>query len=836
MKKPRCGTFWLVWLVGSLPVLGTWATAAEPRVWDFAAPDAAWRPRADSVTVKIVNQGGPAGRGNCLHIAGRMETNHNYATAPQVPVVADRLYRLSAWMRVDRVGQTTPMPYLKCEFPGPDRKVLGQVRTEACDPAKPGQWQQIAGEFRAPPEAQTCWLAVEKGTSGPTEIDLRLADVRLEPIARFTAADKYRLAPLPATLEKLRGVHPRLYLDQQRLTALRTAVNTTHADIWKRVRGEADVAAKRGPPAYILRDKSSGDEQLWQRGVGNTLPLLAMAYAVSGERKYLASAQAWALASCGYPTWGLNRYDGKDLAAGHQLFGLALVYDWCYHDLDPAARDTIRQTLVQRTAALFEAAAAGKTGWHRSYLQNHLWISITGMAAVGLALFDEEEDAPNWIGLPLDKYRRTMAALGSDGASHEGVGYWEYGIEYMLKFMALGHGLLEVDLYDGPWWRSTALYGQYLSLPRNAWRPGNVIVDIADCPRGHWYGPDHTLRHLAAKFHDGRAQWLAHEIDAAQVQASGASWLNLVWYDPGVKPQPPNTLPTLHHFADLGLVAARSNWSGDESLVVFKCGPHLGHEALEKFTYDPGGGHVHPDANHFVVFGQGEWLIRDDGYRQKFTGQHNTLLVNGRGQLGEGAQWFRGAELIAARARPRILQATSRPDVDEMLGDATAIYPAELGLERFQRRLLFIKPNVLLVVDDLATQQPADLELRFFPESATQRQGPAFVAQGKRAVLRIEPLTTQGVKLAAEPVSAAGRHEGMPGSLFAVRLQTKNSHWRNAVALSWAAAGEKPPQVTLRTAGDQWYFSLGKRQWSVDFAATGQPSAKSADQLPKDQK
>jgi hypothetical protein len=107
-----------------------------------------------------------------------------------------------------------------------------------------------------------------------------------------------------------------------------------------------------------------------------------------------------------------------------------LVYDWCYHDLDEAARQEIRRTLVQRTSAMYEAAATGKVWWQRSYLQNHLWVNIAGMAVSGLALFDEVDDAACWIGLPLEKFRRTMDSLGPDGASHEGVGYWEYGVEH----------------------------------------------------------------------------------------------------------------------------------------------------------------------------------------------------------------------------------------------------------------------------------------------------------------------------------------------------------------------------------------------------------------------
>jgi hypothetical protein len=47
----------------------------------------------------------------------------------------------------------------------------------------------------------------------------------------------------------------------------------------------------------------------------------------------------------------------------------------------------------------------------------------------------------------------------------------------------------------------------------------HLWVNIADCPRGHWYGPDYLLRGLAREFQDGHAQWLAQQVgDAARQQ------------------------------------------------------------------------------------------------------------------------------------------------------------------------------------------------------------------------------------------------------------------------------------------------------------------------------
>jgi hypothetical protein len=53
--------------------------------------------------------------------------------------------------------------------------------------------------------------------------------------------------------------------------ALRQALQTTYAPIWKELRELADRAVKQGPPVYRERDNYSGDEQLWQREVGNKI-------------------------------------------------------------------------------------------------------------------------------------------------------------------------------------------------------------------------------------------------------------------------------------------------------------------------------------------------------------------------------------------------------------------------------------------------------------------------------------------------------------------------------------------------------------------------------------
>ena len=193
--------------------------------------------------------------------------------------------------------------------------------------------------------------------------------------------------------------------------------------------------------------------------------------------------------------------------------------------------------------------------------------------------------------------------------------------------------------------------------------------------------------------------------------------------------------------------------------MVFKCGPFIGHEAIDDFSYDPGGGHVHPDAGHFIVFANGKWLIRDDGYQDKWTKQHNTLLIDGAGQLGEGRTWFNGTECLLVKARPRIILASSSSKLDHIAGDVTAAYPKRLGLENFVRHLLFIKPDVLIIVDDIALNRNADLEIRLHTESSNcKQQDSGFVVKGDGIVLRVDLFSDGDTRMDAANLPARGSH------------------------------------------------------------------------------
>ena len=221
------------------------------------------------------------------------------------------------------------------------------------------------------------------------------------------------------------------------------------------------------------------------------MPVLAMAYVLTGEKQYLAAARRWALASCGYKTWGLGRIDGMDLATGHQLFGLALVYDWCYHDLDEEARRRFRETLVSGPPRCSRRRPRARPGGISRTCRTISGSTSRGWPSPGWRFSTRWTMPPAGSGCPWRSSAGPWRRWGRTGPATRAWAIGSTASSTCSSSWTLPSTNLDTDLYGSPWWRNTAQYAQYLTLPRRAWKSDDCIVDLADCPRGHWYGPDY---------------------------------------------------------------------------------------------------------------------------------------------------------------------------------------------------------------------------------------------------------------------------------------------------------------------------------------------------------
>ena len=98
-------------------------------------------------------------------------------------------------------------------------------------------------------------------------------------------------------------------------------------------------------------------------------------------------------------------------------------------------------------------------------------------------------------------------------------------------------------------------------------------------------------------------------------------------------------------------------------------------------------GHVHPDINSFILWAHGQYLTGDSGYAGvPLTIEHNTLLVDGKGQGNEGKGHDAWAGFPYSQMnQARITRAQLTPQGFELEGEGAAAYDASLGLKRYLR-------------------------------------------------------------------------------------------------------------------------------------------------------
>ena len=206
-------------------------------------------------------------------------------------------------------------------------------------------------------------------------------------------------------------------------------------------------------------------------------------------------------------------------------------------------------------------------------------------------------------------------------------------------------------------------------------------------------------------------------------------------------------------FPDGGYFVQRSGWEEDARFLIFDCGP-LGD-----------GGHGHYDLLSFEACGNGRPLIVDPGrftYADgddrrwfKGTAAHNTVSVDGLDQTPYARKAPAGPV-----ARPRFLGRTTRPGLDELVGEAHS--PAYEAVHR--RRVALVDDRHWVIDDKLAGEREHRYDLRFhlapgeawLSGSAVLASGVALVIDGADEIA-LEPgwvSPRYGVRFEAPVVSA----------------------------------------------------------------------------------
>ncbi len=505
--------------------------------------------------------------------------------------------------------------------------------------------------------------------------------------------------------------HPRLLLDPPRVGAMRPSLATTHRFLWDRYLEDLPrmvALAKRETPLDDVRYE------------GDLVPDLAFAWLVTGREDLLAAAKLQLLRLADDEAWGSNE-DLVYLVPAHYILGLALGYDWLHSVLSPDERARVADRLGREAAAQHRRITEERAWWRNQYFQNHSHSNTAALAFAAAALWGEDERAPTWLATAERFFEKTFSVLPADGSSLEGYAYAGYGGEYLLLYALVERDLFGRDETDRPWLRHFPEYLLHGLLPRRT--ADEWAMTFGDSPRRGWTSTAQHLFTLARIHRDGAAQWMAREtVNLRPTGLGSRGWMMMLGYDPTLAPADPGSFPTFARFPEVDQVMARSSWTDpDATLVGFKCGPFMGRTLSKDAVFDFGTGHQDADSGSFQIFSHGEFLAIDPLYTGKErTEDHSTMLFKRHGQLGE-QNAFGSMEALRFGHRPEIVHAETTGRFDYVVGDVTRAYHPALGLERFVRHLLFVKPDVLLVADEVALREEG--VAHDFPPEALETSG-----------------------------------------------------------------------------------------------------------------
>lgn len=427
----------------------------------------------------------------------------------------------------------------------------------------------------------------------------------------------------------------------------------------------------------------------------------ALAFRLTDDQKYLDTAKKLLL--------GMSRCDpagGRDpLSNGHNVGEIAWTYDWIAEFLKDGERQEVVAFVRHYGGLSFNYVNAPLGYWVNTPMHNITICNWSGQGTAGLGFHDEFDEAKVWADCAQRAFRAIAWMTPPDGGGIEGPQYSAYGYERKTQYYEAARRVTEEDLYV----QAEARAGQWF---KHLSKPTMVPRDNAFCwndngPYFDAHGPVYSLLALARRFKCSKTQAVALKMWRCNVGSRrGFNWTNILMYDPTVPEADWNDDATAALFEDLDMVGARSSWKDDATAVSFSCGPYQGHRAERVYAGDPGGSHHHADAAAFQVCSRGEDLIVDPGYEYiKYTSNHNTVLVNGLGQLGEGIKWYNVNRVLHFNGTAEILSYVDDGKATAWVGAAHEMYVPEAKLTRFHRHVLYLRPDLVVVLDDLAAAE-----------------------------------------------------------------------------------------------------------------------------------
>jgi len=530
-------------------------------------------------------------------------------------------------------------------------------------------------------------------------------------IESFSIAEKFQELPWihpGELLDRVPEEHSRIQFMRADMPQIKQRLGTSHKTIWNNIKQRADESLDKPAPEYPTYHLTQDPVQRrmeyqkyfqYFRGfIDNALYNLSLAYLMSGEDKYAVAAKRILFEVTDWPT----DYDDVSsvAAAWGDEVGLSMsryahkVYDWLYDALSTSEKERVLKMCEARAWQTFKLLK--KTEYLTYPGSSHPARLIAYLAEMAIAMAGEVEGPETWLGFSLKALTTFYPHWGGiDGGWAEGIPYglW-YNNFYIPAFDTLD-AATDYNLWKRPFFSNIRYFYLYCTSPLSRIRP---FGDSAENGGPNSSQRDAFIRLMdyhANRFEDGYIKWWVNEIP----ESEGSRDINTAIFNQEVKPIPPVDLPNSKVFRGVGWAGLHSNLSdpANDTFMVFKSSPYGSVS------------HSHADQNSFAIFKGGVALAIPSGYYgpsygmphhaewTRSTKANNSVLVNGQGQV-----------VRDEKATGSIIQFEDKNAYTYLMADATLAYQGKLKF--FKRHILFLRPGIFLLLDQLEAPSEANFQ------------------------------------------------------------------------------------------------------------------------------
>ncbi len=453
-------------------------------------------------------------------------------------------------------------------------------------------------------------------------------------------------------------------------------------------------------------------ETAWRQLYWHNFSHWLIGAALSDDPAFVEQARRWALALAGWRFWLQPDYIYFDFGTSYPLQCLCSAYDIAFEAMTDDQRAQVRAAIATLADGLYTNTISGHGSIYNDLRGNHTAVTMCGLGMAGLTLLGEDARAPRWVALA-ERFMLDCFEEHTSGGWVESPSYGAYGVSEWVRLAEMIRNVTGENHLDHPFLRRFAEFQLHVA----DWEGRDLGYNGGGAGE---YWNQWVFHAIARAFGDPRFQWLGHP-DPEMPMPGGygdAFW----WIDPDLPARRPTETNTGRHFADIGVNVWRSGWDDQATILLHHCGLK--------------GQHKEENMNQVTLYALGRRIL-PDGLGPRTT-DHNVPIIDDLIQN----KWMSGVTLA--------YHCDERSGYS--LGDTRGAYFGS------RRRVLYLRPDVIALIDDLNLGDRADRTVRFLlhPNGECAVGGDVLTVRSGEMALQALTVLPDGTVL---PMEVAARED-----------------------------------------------------------------------------